>query len=76
MMEGIADAIKLGTKIVGVLERLTTDTDIKDEFKKHGLIKGTFTLADYGVEFTVYDKKKTAIPAEVEKVENAETTEE
>lgn len=69
MMEGIADAIKLGTKIVGVLERLTTDTDIKAEFRERGFIKGTFTLGDYGVEFTVCDRKKTAILAEVENVE-------
>ena len=76
MMEGIADAIKLGTKIVGVLERLTTDTDIKEEFREKGLIKGTFTLGEYGVEFTVYDKKKSAIPAEVENVETEGNREE
>lgn len=74
MMEGIGDAIKLGTKIVGVLERLTTDTNIKDEFRAKGLIKGMFSLGDYAVEFVVRDKKRSAIPAEVEKVEAAETT--
>lgn len=76
MMDGVMDAIKLGTKIVGVLERLTTDTNIKDEFKRNGIINGTFSLGDYSVEFTVRDKKKSAIPAEVENVETAETVEE
>ena len=74
MMDGIGDAIKLGTKIVGVLERLTTDTRIKDEFRKNGLIRGTFSLNDYFVEFTVQDKKHTMTveagnPELLEKVE-------
>lgn len=77
MMDGIADAIKLGTKIVGVLERLTTDTRIKDEFRENGHIRGTFSLNDYFVEFIVQDKKHTMTvepgnPELVEKVENTE----
>lgn len=74
MMDGIADAIKLGTKIVGVLERLTTDTRIKEEFRQNGNVRGTFSLNDYVVEFVVQDKKH--IPtAEVEKLETPETPE-
>ena len=85
MMEGInnmmgnlgniGDAVKLGTKLVNVLERVVTDTEIREEFRAKGFIQGTFSLNDYGVNFMVYNKKKTSIPAQVEKVENAETSE-
>ena len=68
MIDGIADALKLGSKITGILDRLTTDTNIKEEFQSTGKIDGTFTLGNYQILFTVYDRNKI-IDTEVQNVE-------
>ena len=64
-MGDIADALKLGNRIVAVLERLTTNAQIKEEFVRTGKVSGSFSVSDYLIEFTVKDKKRTAIPADV-----------
>lgn len=61
----IADAIKLGNRIVSVMERLTTSAHIRETFERDGQVKASFTVNGYLVDLTVKDKQKTAIPADV-----------
>ena len=65
----ITDALKLGNRVVTILERLTTDAKIKEQFARDGKIEGKFSLLDYEIKFTVEDRKRTSIPAEYEAVE-------
>jgi len=65
MIDGIADALKLGTKVTHVLDKLVTDTQIKEEFRREGHVSGIFSLGDYQVDFTVTNKR-TIPDAEVE----------
>lgn len=65
---GLADALKIGNKLVGILDRLTSDTRVKAEFEETGKIEGTFSLGDYHIVFTVSDKMRTT-KAEVTEVE-------
>ena len=68
MIDGIGDALKLGTKITNVMEKLLTDTSIREEFRRAGHIAGVFSLGDYQVDFTVTNK--AFIPdAEIEVIE-------
>jgi len=66
---GIGDALKLGNRIVSVLERLSTDPDVKRKLQTDGKYLGGFTIGDYEVKFDIIDRKKTAIPAKIEEVE-------
>jgi hypothetical protein len=55
-------------RIVIVLEKLAENTTIREQFKETGVINAGFSIYDYEVKFTVTDKNKTAIPAEIEEV--------
>lgn len=66
----IAEAMKLGNRVVGVLEKLTTDARIREHFARNGKIEGKFSLLDYEVKFVVEDRNRASIPAEYEAVES------
>jgi len=66
---GIGDALKLGNRIVTILERLSTDPDVKRKLQTDGKYLGGFTIGDYEIKFDIIDRKKTAIPAEIDGVE-------
>lgn len=66
---GIGDALKLGNRIVTILERLSTDPDVKRKLQTDGKYLGGFTIGDYEVKFDIIDRKKTAIPVEIEGAE-------
>jgi hypothetical protein len=64
----IAEAMKLGNRVVSILEKLTTDARIREQFALDGKIEGKFSLLDYEVKFVVEDRKRVSIPAEIEEV--------
>lgn len=68
MIDGIGDALKLGTKITNVLEKLLTDTRIRERFEKEGRVSGLFSICDYQVDFTITDRSRI-IEAEIETTE-------
>ena len=65
---GIGDALKLGKRLVAVLERLSTDPDVKRKIQTNGRYSGELTLGQLKIEFDIVDMEKTAIPAEIEEV--------
>lgn len=66
---GIGDALKLGNRLVTILERLSTDPDVKRKLQTDGKYLGGFTIGDYEVKFDIIDRKKSSIVAEIEGVE-------
>lgn len=58
---GIGEALKLGTKLTNILDRLATDAQIREEMRKTGHVDGTFTLSHYRVTFTVFDESQTPV---------------
>jgi hypothetical protein len=63
---GIGDALKLGNRIVTILERLSSDPEVKRKLQTDGKYLGGFTIGDFEIKFDIIDRKKTAIPAEIE----------
>jgi len=66
---GIGDALKLGNRIVGILERLSSDPEVKRKLQTDGKYLGGFTIGDYEIKFDIIDRKKTAIPVEIKEAE-------
>lgn len=56
-------------RVVIVLEKLADNTTIREQFRETGVINAGFQIYDYEVKFTVTDKNKTAIPADISEVE-------
>ena len=52
-MAGIADALKLGTRLVTIFERLSTDPDVKRKIQTDGIYRGEFTLGDFSIKFDI-----------------------
>ncbi|MBO5003363.1 hypothetical protein J6C36_03755 [Methanocorpusculaceae archaeon] len=68
---GFGKIIGIAERCVKVGETLVNNTDIMEQFKASGILKAGFSVYDYRVDFTVLDKRKNTIPAEVEITEEA-----
>lgn len=68
---GFGKIIGIAERCVKVAETLVNNTDIMEQFKASGILKAGFSVYDYRVDFTVLDKRKNTIPAEVEVPEDA-----
>jgi len=64
-LAGISDALKLGNRVVNILDRLTSDPDVKRKLQTDGKYLGGFTIGNYEIKFDIIDRKKTALPAEI-----------
>lgn len=62
---GIGKYVSMAEKVITILDRLTTDSGIKQQFKDTGRFAGTFTTGNYKVKFEILDTEKNTIDAEL-----------
>jgi len=65
----VGNIINVGSRIMELLNKMLENTDIKEHFKQTGIINAGFNVYDYSVKFTIEDKRKTTINAEVQDVQ-------
>jgi len=63
---GLGKIIGIAERCVKVAETLVSNTDIMEQFQASGILKAGFSVYDYRVDFTVLDKRKNTLTAEVE----------
>ena len=56
-------------KVISLLTAFAENTDIKEKFLRTGKVSASFSVESYEVKFTIEDKRKTAIPADVKEAE-------
>lgn len=62
---GIGKYVSMAEKVITILDRLTTDSGIKQQFKDTGKFSGTFTTGNYKVKLELVDMEKNTIDAEL-----------
>ncbi len=57
-MAGFGDALKFGSRIVSIIERLSSDPNVKRKLQTDGKYLGEVTIGDYKIKFDIIDMKK------------------
>lgn len=66
---GFSRIVEIVEKVINLLSTFAENTDIKERFQRTGKVSASFTVESYEVKFTIEDKRKTAIPADIEEGE-------
>ena len=66
---GFSRIVEIVEKVISLLTAFAENTDIKEKFLRTGKVSASFSVESYEVKFTIEDKRKTAIPADVKEAE-------
>ena len=68
-ISGFSRIVEIVEKVISLLTAFAENTDIKEKFLRTGKVSASFSVESYEVKFTIEDKRKTAIPADVKEAE-------
>ena len=66
---GFSRIMENAEKVISLLTAFAENTGVKAKFQDTGKVSASFTIESYEVKFTIEDKRKTAIPADIKEAE-------